>query len=75
MDTLSYDQLRARGTRKWTVYPEDVLPAFIAESDFPTAPAVKDRLRRAVEDETFGYTPGSSDLQQSLSDFYADRFG
>ncbi|MFS0469825.1 pyridoxal phosphate-dependent aminotransferase, partial [Corynebacterium striatum] len=41
MQFPSLEELKARGTRKWTVYGEDVLPLWIAESDFDTAPAVK----------------------------------
>ncbi|GAB3945262.1 MalY/PatB family protein [Corynebacterium tapiri] len=69
------DQLRARKTRKWTVYGEDVLPLWIAESDFPTAPPVKDALRDMIEAETFGYTPAASDLPEALADFYSTRYG
>ncbi|MCF8712991.1 pyridoxal phosphate-dependent aminotransferase, partial [Corynebacterium sp. MC-09] len=38
MEFPSLEELQARGTRKWTVFEEDVLPLWIAESDFPTAP-------------------------------------
>ena len=48
------EQLRARGTRKWTVFDDDVLPLWVAESDFPTAAPVHQRIRDAVEAETFG---------------------
>ena len=57
MQFPSLDELHARGTRKWTVFDEDVLPLWIAESDFPTAPAVKQALQEMVDNETFGYTP------------------
>lgn len=71
----SLDELKARNTRKWTVYPDDVLPLWIAESDFPTAPPVKDAIREAVDKESFGYSPATSDLPEALSDFYAERYG
>lgn len=71
------ETLKARGTRKWTVYDEDVIPLFIAESDFPTAPAVKQAILSACEREMFGYTPAprAHHLGQSVADFYADRYG
>ena len=53
----SLKELSARGTRKWTVYDEDVIPLWIAESDFLTAPAVKEAIQEAVDAESFGYTP------------------
>ena len=77
MQFLDLDTLRARGTRKWTVYGDDVIPMFIAESDFPTAPAVKDAIVQACEREMFGYTPapGAHRLGEAVSDFYASRYG
>ena len=70
------DTLRTRGTRKWTVYGDDVIPMFIAESDFPTAPAVKDAIVQACEREMFGYTPAphAHRLGEAVSDFYAARY-
>ncbi|SDL87592.1 cystathione beta-lyase [Corynebacterium mycetoides] len=69
--------LKARGTRKWTQYDDDVLPLWVAESDFPTAPAVKAAIQRAVNNETFGYTPApqAQELPKVLADFYRERFG
>ncbi|WKD57233.1 Cystathionine beta-lyase PatB [Corynebacterium capitovis DSM 44611] len=69
--------LKARGTRKWTQYPDDVLPLFVAESDFPTAPAVKAAIQRAVDNESFGYTPApqASGLPEAVADFHASRYG
>ncbi len=36
-DTLSIDDLRRRGTSKWSYYDPDVLPAWVAEMDYPYA--------------------------------------
>lgn len=69
--------LKARGTRKWTQYDDDVLPLYIAESDFPTAPAVKSAIQECVDNETFGYTPAprAQQLPELVSQFYAQRYG
>ncbi|MDR7329990.1 MalY/PatB family protein [Corynebacterium guangdongense] len=75
MEFPSLEELKARQTRKWTVYDDDVLPLWIAESDFPTDPHVKKAIRDAVDNEAFGYTPGSSGLPEALADFYQERFG
>ncbi|MDV2434243.1 MalY/PatB family protein [Corynebacterium tuberculostearicum] len=77
MEFPSLEELQARGTRKWTVFEEDVLPLWIAESDFPTAPAVKKALEEMVDKETFGYTPAPkvSGLREAVADFYNDRYG
>ena len=34
-EDLDLDRLRRRHSEKWRLYPPDVLPAFIAEMDFP----------------------------------------
>ncbi|WP_350354532.1 aminotransferase class I/II-fold pyridoxal phosphate-dependent enzyme [Corynebacterium aquatimens] len=69
--------LQARGTRKWTQFDRDVIPMFVAESDFPTAPPVKQAILDACEREMFGYTPAphASVLPEVLADFYDWRYG
>lgn len=74
MEFPSLETLKARGTRKWTMYEDDVLPLWIAESDFPTLPEVMDTMQKAVDNESFGYTPAHSDLPNALADFYATRY-
>lgn len=77
MEFPSLEELQARGTRKWTVFEEDVLPLWIAESDFPTAPAIKKALEDLVNKETFGYTPApkTSGLREAVANFYDTRYG
>jgi cystathionine beta-lyase len=48
-------ELRRRTSEKWSAYPADVLPMFIAEMDFPLAPAIKAALHEAVEAGDTGY--------------------
>ena len=69
------DELRARFTRKWTQFEPDVLPLFIAESDFPTAPVINEVLLEYTERECFGYrpAPGTVDLGGAVSEFHASR--
>lgn len=52
---LGLDQLRARGGGKWTKYPPDVLPAFVADMDFKVAPAVQDAVTRLTKTQDYGY--------------------
>jgi cysteine-S-conjugate beta-lyase len=54
-DVLDFDVLRARRTMKWSRYPADVLPAWVAEMDFPLAPAVRDAARAVIDAEDLGY--------------------
>ena len=49
---FSLADLRARRSAKWTWYPEDVLPAWVAEMDFPLAAPIREALRAAVDATT-----------------------
>lgn len=60
LDALPLEALRQRGSTKWATHPADVLPLFVAEADFPLAPAITEVLRRAVELGDTGYTPPAS---------------
>ncbi|QGU05215.1 MalY/PatB family protein [Corynebacterium comes] len=75
MQFPTLEQLKDRRTRKWTVYGEDVLPLWIAESDFFTCTPVKQAIMDAIDRESFGYTPATSDLPEALADFYQERYG
>ena len=72
---LPLDRLRERTSEKWREYPADVLPLFVAESDFPLAPAVTTALRRAVELGDTGYTASRTPLAAAYADFAQRRFG
>ena len=53
---LKYDQAERRG------YPSDILPLWIADMDFPTAPPILEKLAETVKRGIFGYS-------QSLDDY------
>lgn len=48
---------------------------FVAETDFPLAPAISAALTRAVEIGDTGYTSPTSGIRQAYSAFAARRFG
>lgn len=52
---LTEAELRQRGGGKWRRYPPDVLPAFVADTDFKVAPAVQAALRRFTDRQDYGY--------------------
>jgi len=54
-------RLRALTGIKWRRYADDVIPAWVADMDFATAPAVLDALRSMVEASDFGYNGTSFD--------------
>lgn len=76
LDTLDLDRLRRRRSAKWTLYPDDVLPAFVAEMDFPVAAPVKRALIEAIELDDTGYAnAAASDLATAFSGFCERRLG
>lgn len=79
-DRLSLQELRRRGSLKWTgktLEGEPLWGAWVAEMDFGTAPAVERCLHRAIEDGFFGYMPPrlTNDLQRETGRFLAASYG
>jgi cystathionine beta-lyase len=73
-DDLSLHTLRRRRSAKWQTYPPDVLPAWVAEMDFPLAPPVRDALQAALDDDDCGY-PFPGGLAEAFAPFAAERWG
>lgn len=61
-DDVSLDQLHRRRSAKWSKYPQDVIPAWVAEMDFALAEPVRLALVEAVDRYDLGYPPASSDI-------------
>jgi cystathionine beta-lyase len=67
--TQDFDEIISRrGTDsiKWTLYDEDVLPLWIADMDFLTAPVVREALHERVEHGIFGYVVEPAELREIL---------
>lgn len=75
LQALPIDQLRQRTSTKWRRYPDDVIPMFVAETDFVPAPAITAALARAVELGDTGYTPPDPGLADAYAGFAQRRFG
>jgi cysteine-S-conjugate beta-lyase len=68
--------LRRRRSEKWSTFPEDVLPMFVAEMDFPLAPEIKAALREAIEVGDTGYVnPHDSRAAAAFAGFASDAWG
>ncbi len=52
---------------KWTRYPKDVIPLWIASPDFPIAPEIKQALLDAVEAEDLSYSSDTS-TKEAMAD-------
>lgn len=53
---------------------EDVLPLWVADMDFPTAPAILESLQKKVSHGIFGYSEGKEDYFQAVSGWYEKHF-
>jgi cystathionine beta-lyase len=71
LDDLSVDALRARTGEKWRLYPDDVLPVWVADMDYPVAEPIRRRLLQATLDSDLGYP--IHPRPTGLSELFAER--
>ncbi|UOQ61765.1 aminotransferase class I/II-fold pyridoxal phosphate-dependent enzyme [Leucobacter rhizosphaerae] len=73
---LDPEILRSQRTSlKWTRFPEDVLPLFVAEMDFTLAPVIQRTLIERVQASDIGYLDGPGPLAHAFADFARTRWG
>jgi cystathionine beta-lyase len=68
------DVLRERQSAKWQVFPDDVLPLPVAETDFALAPPVAEALHAAVDRSDTGYAMAVPAVGEALATFAAERW-
>lgn len=66
-DCLKYDAAVRRGR------PADVLPFWVADMDFSTAPAIIDALQQRIQHGIFGYTEAAPDRYHAVLDDWFSR--
>ena len=66
-----------RGTEsvKWDKYSPDVLPLWVADMDFPAAPAILAALQRRLDHGVFGYELVPQDYYDAISSWFSRRHG
>jgi cystathionine beta-lyase len=76
-DRTTADELRARGSFKWTKGGPGVIGAFVAEMDFGVAPPIEAALLDVVKRADFGYLTqrAVSDMAEACAAWQRDRFG
>jgi cystathionine beta-lyase len=67
--SLKYDFAKERGM------PEDLLPLWVADMDFPAPPEVLADIQNAVSHGVFGYTEPKGEYADILSAWFDGRFG
>ncbi|WP_104081742.1 MalY/PatB family protein [Cryobacterium sp. Y11] len=66
---------RERSSVKWTRFPADVLPLFVAEMDYPLAPQIVATLVQRVQASDTGYLDGPGPLAPVFTQFALQRWG
>lgn len=67
-NSLKYDFAKERGKR------EDVLPLWVADMDFKTAPPILEKLEKVVAHGIFGYSEGKEDYFRAVAAWYQKHF-
>ncbi|CAM3513251.1 MalY/PatB family protein [Parendozoicomonas haliclonae] len=75
--TFIFDQVMDRShtdSAKWELYGPDVLPLWIADMDFATAPVITEALHQRISHGIYGYTQPGKDLEQLIVDRCRERY-
>jgi cystathionine beta-lyase len=75
MDLNSVFQRLNTGSKKWSQYPEDVLPMWVADMDFPVAQPIVQALKNRLEHPLLGYSVAQDSLRQTLVTHLAASYG
>lgn len=68
-DSVKYDLVEKSGK------PADVLPLWVADMDFRTAPGIIERLSADAAFGIYGYSEGGEEYFRAVSGWYRERFG
>ncbi len=60
---------------KWALYGDEVLPLWVADTDFRSPQAVLDALRQRVDHGVFGYPMDPPQLSELVVERIHDRYG
>ena len=76
MDAFSkLTQRRGTDSYKWDSAPEGVIPMWVADMDFETAPSIRQALMQRVEHGIFGYTRVPDSYYDAVCQWFAHRHG
>lgn len=74
IDRRGTNSLKYDFADRWGM-PEDVLPMWVADMDFPAAPEILDRLKEVLQHGIFGYSEGKEEYFRAVAGWYGQRFG
>ena len=78
MQNFDFDKITPRrhtNSYKWdtTATGDDVIPMWVADMDFTTAPCIIDALRRRVDHGVFGYTAVPQEYYEAITAWFSRR--
>jgi cystathionine beta-lyase len=62
------------GSSKWTRYGADVLPLWVADTDFAVAPGIVEALQKRLAHPVFGYAVAQASLREAIVVELAGRY-
>ncbi|MCO5732216.1 MalY/PatB family protein [Rhizobium sp. SSA_523] len=65
---------RGTGSSKWSRYGEDVLPMWVADMDFPSAPEIVRSITQRLEHPVLGYGVARDELRDQIVADLADKY-
>lgn len=60
---------------KWDAYPKNLLPLWVADTDFTVCPKIIDAIKKRMEHPVFGYTMESRELKSVFCDRMEKFYG
>ena len=77
-DTYSFDTIVDRHnthSSKWDKYKQqDIIPLWVADTDFKVAPVIQRALEDRMEHGVFGYTSTDDQCNQVVADYYQKKY-
>lgn len=73
VDAIDLTRLRERQSAKYRQYPDDVIPAWVAEMDFPLAEPIAAALHAAIDRSDTGYRSAEG-LAEATAEFLEDSW-
>ncbi|WP_342364141.1 MalY/PatB family protein [Terrarubrum flagellatum] len=77
--SVEFDRVYGGGgvgdSKKWRLYPQDILPMWVADMDFAVAEPIVEALRQRLTHPIFGYTFPSQGLKDAIVETLQARHG
>ena len=76
MSAYCFDKIierRGTGCVKWDESEEGIIPLWVADMDFPVAPAIQEAIRKRANHPVFGYTLVQEDYYEAIISWFHRR--